>query len=230
MKRHKGKIEAGIAHLGSVDPIMRGLIGKCPPLTTLNLHSNRFEALAHSILSQQISVHAARTIRSRLTDLVGRGGLRADAATSISSDQLRAIGISGVKVSYLKDLARTVHSGKLRLNTIGRFNDAQVIEQLVQVKGIGVWTAQMFLIFSLGRLDVFPHQDHGVRAAITRLYGLEELPDKATSFRIAEPWRPYATIASWYCWRSHELEDRTSDGICGAAKTQSSRRIDLFEP
>ena len=168
MKRHRRKIEAGTAHLGSVDPVMRRLIGKCLPLTTLKLQSNRFGALVNSILSQQISIHAARAIRSRLTDLVGRGGLTADALTWIPGDQLRAIGVSQVKASYIKDLARKLHSGELRLNTIGRFNDEQVIEQLVEVKGIGVWTAQMFLISSLGRLDIFPHQDYGVRAAIRR--------------------------------------------------------------
>jgi DNA-3-methyladenine glycosylase II len=90
-----------------------------------------------------------------------------------------------------------------------------VIEELVQVTGIGVWTAQMFLIFSLGRMDVFPHDDLGVRTALRNLYKLKELPDRAASHRIAAPWRPYATMASWYCWRSLELPKRRepADGI-----------------
>jgi DNA-3-methyladenine glycosylase II len=95
----------------------------------------------------------------------------------------------------------------VQLRNIGRLPDEQVIEQLIQVKGIGRWTAQMFLIFSLGRLDVFPHDDLGVRAAIRRFYGLRELPDKATSLRIAAPWSPYASVASWYCWRGCELPE-----------------------
>ncbi len=95
--------------------------------------------------------------------------------------------------------------GSLRLNTLARLNDEEVIEALIQVKGIGVWTAQMFLIFSLGRLDVFPHDDLGVRVAIRNLYGLSDLPDKAASHRIAAPWRPYASVGAWYCWRSLDL-------------------------
>jgi DNA-3-methyladenine glycosylase II len=90
---------------------------------------------------------------------------------------------------------------------LGRLTDEQVIEELIKIKGIGVWTAKMFLMFSLGRMNVFPHDDLGVRTAIRNLYELEELPDRATSDRIAEPWRPYASIASWYCWRSLELKD-----------------------
>ncbi len=96
------------------------------------------------------------------------------------------------------------------LRRIGRLPDEQVVEQLTQVKGIGRWTAQMFLIFSLGRPDVFPHDDLGVRTAIRNRYGLAELPDKATSHAIAAPWRPYASVASWYCWRSLDLARNTS--------------------
>jgi DNA-3-methyladenine glycosylase II len=88
---------------------------------------------------------------------------------------------------------------------MGRMSDEDVIAELIQVKGIGVWTAQMFLMFSLVRPDVFPHDDLGVRTAIQNLYELDDLPDKATSHRIAAPWRPYATIGSWYCWRSLEM-------------------------
>ena len=90
---------------------------------------------------------------------------------------------------------------------MARMKDAEVIEAVTEVRGIGVWTAQMFLIFSLGRLDVFPHDDLGVRMAIRNLYGLGELPDKDISHRSAAPWRPYASIASWYCWRSLEFKD-----------------------
>ena len=89
---------------------------------------------------------------------------------------------------------------------IGRLSDEQIIERLTEVRGIGRWTAQMFLIFSLGRLDVFPHDDLGIRSAIRNRYALAELPDKATAHAIAEPWRPYATVASWYCWRTLELK------------------------
>ena len=205
MKRHAARIQSGIAQIRRNDPVMRTLIRRCPPLTSLKLQPNRFGMLVHSILSQQISVHAARAIRTRLTDLVGANGLTAERIAAADTDELREIGVSRVKAGYLKDLAEKVSSGEVRLNQIGRRNDDSVIRELTCVKGIGVWTAQMFLIFSLGRIDVFPHDDYGVRAAIRKLYSLDDLPDKAISERIAEPWRPYATVATWYLWRSHEL-------------------------
>jgi DNA-3-methyladenine glycosylase II len=192
---------------------MRTLIRRCPPLTSLKLGSNRFGTLVHSILSQQISVHAARAIRTRLTELVGPTGMTAERVAGLDSDKLREIGVSRVKVSYMKDLAEKVSSGEVQLNQIGRLNDDSIIRELTCVKGVGVWTAQMFLIFSLGRLDVFPLDDYGVRAAIRTLYSLDDLPDKATSQQIAEPWRPYATIATWYLWRSHESDGKTGGGV-----------------
>jgi DNA-3-methyladenine glycosylase II len=116
------------------------------------------------------------------------------------------VGLSAQKASYLHDLSAKVASGVVQLRRVGRMTDEDVITELTQVRGIGVWTAQMFLMFSLGRLDVFPHDDLGIRTALKRLYGLGELPDRELSHKIAAPWRPYATIASWYCWRSHEVE------------------------
>jgi len=197
MKRHAARIQPGLAQIRRNDPVMRTLIRCCPPLTSLRLQPNRFGMLVHSILSQQISVHAARAIRTRRLD----------------PDELREVGVSRVKAGYLKDLAEKVSSGEVRLNQIGRRNDDSIIRELTSVKGIGVWTAQMFLIFSLGRIDVFPHDDYGVRAAIRKLYSLDDLPDKATSERIAEPWRPYATIATWYLWRSRELGREARGGV-----------------
>ncbi len=213
MKRHGQKILDGTAHVSAADPIMRRLASECPHLTSLRLQTNRFRALVNSILSQQISIHAARATRLRLMELAGPRGLTERTIRQLSLEQLRAVGISRPKATYLKDLADQILSGRLRLNQIGRSSDSAVIEQLTAVKGIGVWTAQMFLIFSLGRLDVFPHGDYAIRAAIQNLYGLVELPDKLTSSGIAEPWRPYRTIATWYCWRSHELKVNQGGGL-----------------
>ncbi|MEO7403126.1 MAG: DNA-3-methyladenine glycosylase 2 family protein, partial [Burkholderiales bacterium] len=120
--------------------------------------------------------------------------------------QLRAAGLSAAKASYVRDLSDAVVSGRVVLRQIARKPDEEIIEELIQVKGIGRWTAQMFLIFSLGRLDVLPVDDLGVRVAIRDLYGLVELPDNKTSERVAESWRPYASVASWYCWRSIPLQ------------------------
>ena len=207
MKRKAAKVRTGNAYLRKRDPIMRDLIQRCPPITEMTLQTNRFGMLVNSILSQQISVHAARTIRTRLLELAGPGGLTPETVGRLDSGKLREVGVSRVKAAYIGDLAEKVGTGRIRLNRIGRLDDAAVVEELTVVKGIGVWTAQMFLIFSLGRLDVFPHDDHGVRSAIRKLYALDELPNKETSNRIAEPWRPYSTIATWYLWRSLEMPE-----------------------
>ena len=129
-----------------------------------------------------------------------------------SPEQIRSAGVSPQKARYILDLAANVQDGRVDLRQIGRFSDERVIEQLTKVKGIGRWTAQMFLIFSLGRLDIFPHDDLGVRKAIRNRYGLNELPDKETSCSIAEKWRPFASVASWYCWRSLDL-GRNGDAV-----------------
>lgn len=192
-------------HLRSVDPVMRAVIDAVGPVT-LRLERDRFGMLVRSIISQQISTSAARSIRGRLQELAGPGGLKAANIARFTGDQLRSVGLSPQKASYIADLARKVNQGTVELRQIGRLADERIVEQLTQVRGIGRWTAQMFLIFSLGRLDVFPHDDLGVRAAIRDRYGLDDMPDKQTALAIAAPWRPYASVASWYCWRSLDLK------------------------
>jgi DNA-3-methyladenine glycosylase II len=192
-------------HLRSADPVMKDIIDTVGPFS-LGLERNRFSMLVRSIISQQISGSAARSIRKRLLELAGPEGLKAANLARFTVEQLRSVGLSSQKASYIADLARKVNDGTVDLRQIGRLSDERVVEQLTQVKGIGRWTAQMFLIFSLGRLDVFPHDDLGVRSAIRNRYGLADLPDKETAHAIAAPWRSYATVASWYCWRSLDLE------------------------
>ena len=185
---------------------MRGVIRRAGPFT-LQLHRNRFKALVLTIIGQQISGKAAASIRAKLINHLKPRQISAESIARLSLQELRSVGVSPQKAGYLLDLAERVASGNLVLSRMSRMEDAEVIEALIQVKGIGVWTAQMFLIFSLGRLDVFPHDDLGVRVAIRNLYGLEELPNKEIGHRIAAPWRPYASVASWYCWRSLEFKD-----------------------
>ena len=144
-----------------------------------------------------------------MQELAGPDGLTATNLARFTTDELRSVGLSPQKASYVADLATKVNDGTVDLRQIGRLSDERVVETLTQVKGIGRWTAQMFLIFSLGRPDVFPHDDLGVRTAIRDRYGLDDLPDKATSHAIAAPWRPYASVASWYCWRSLDLARNT---------------------
>ena len=198
------EIERGVKHLRKSDPVLREVIRRAGPYA-LKLKRDRFQALVYSILAQQISGKAAAAMRKKLEDLAGPEGLTPRRISTLSFEELRGAGLSKQKASYILDLAQRVHTGTLTLDRLARCSDDTVIESLIEVKGIGVWTAHMFLIFSLGRLDVLPHGDYGVRSAIQKLYGLEDLPDRETCHRIAEPWRPYASIAAWYCWRSLEF-------------------------
>ena len=194
-------IRRATRHLRRADPVMAEVIRNVGPFA-IRLEKNRFQALVRSIIAQQISGKAARSIWRRVQDATRPRRLTADVLASLPIERLRELGLSPQKASYLHDLAAKVSSGAVRLHRMQRMTDDEVISELVQVKGIGVWTAQMFLIFSLGRLDVFPHDDLGVRMAVRRHYGLSDLPDKLQALQIAAPWRPYATVASWYCWRS----------------------------
>ena len=207
--KQEEKVHTGLAHLRASDPIMRRLIDAAGPFT-LRPERKRFSVLVRAIISQQVSTAAARTIRGRLETLLPNGGLEPEGIACLDESQLRSVGLSRQKASYLLDLAQKSLDGTVRLDRIGRLPDEAVIEMLTQMKGIGRWTAEMFLIFSLGRLDVLPVDDLGVRAAMKDLYGLDDLPDKPTCLEIATPWRPYASIGSWYCWRSLDLKRNVS--------------------
>jgi DNA-3-methyladenine glycosylase II len=204
MALDSNEIQRAVRHLRTADPIMRDLMKRAGPFR-LKPRRDRFHTLVGSIISQQISGKAADSIRMRLKQRVAPDRISAESLLRLTAEDLRQVGVSPQKAKYLHDLAERVANGSLRLNTLARLSDEEVIEALIQVKGIGVWTAQMFLIFSLGRLDVFPHDDLGVRVAIRNLYGLDDLPDKHVSHRIAAQWRPYASVGSWYCWRSLDL-------------------------
>jgi DNA-3-methyladenine glycosylase II len=192
-------------HFRRHDPILHGVICRVGPYR-LKPSRERFGMLVRSIISQQISVGAARAIRGRLEELVGKQGIKPAVIAALSPQQLRSVGLSPQKASYLHDLAAKVQSGDVRLVRLARWSDEEIIEELIQVKGIGRWTAQMFLIFALGRADVFPIDDFGVRAAITRLYGFKELPARPVLMEIGQRWSPFASVGSWYCWRFLELE------------------------
>jgi DNA-3-methyladenine glycosylase II len=184
---------------------MRAIIDTVGPIT-LRPMRDRFGVLVRSIVSQQISAAAARTILARLHSALEPEGLMPGKLARQTEESLRAVGVSRQKAAYLLDLARKVDNGSVPLARIGRLADEEVIERLTQVKGIGRWTAEMFLIFSLGRLDVLPVDDLGVRSVLKHMHGLGELPSKQHCLELAAPWRPYATIGSWYCWRSIDLK------------------------
>ncbi len=188
--------------------MMKAMIDAVGPFT-LRFERDRFAMLVSSIISQQISTSAARSIRRRLQEFAGPEGLTAANLATFTMDELRSVGLSSQKVSYVADLASRVNDGTLNLRQLGRLSDERVVDTLTQVRGIGQWTAQMFLIFSLGRPDVFPLDDLGIRTAIRDRYELDDLPSKATSHEIAAEWRPYASVASWYCWRSLDVARNT---------------------
>lgn len=192
-------------HFRRTDPTLHGVIRQVGPYT-LRPHRNRFGMLVRSIISQQISTAAAVTIRRRLEELLGDAGLEAPAIAALSLDELRSVGLSRQKASYVSDLAHKVADGRVPLGRMGRLSDAAIIETLTQVNGVGVWTAQMFLIFALGRPDVFPVGDLGVQVAMRRLYNLGDKPDKQDLLAIGQRWSPYASIGSWYCWRYLERQ------------------------
>jgi DNA-3-methyladenine glycosylase II len=192
-------------HFRRRDPVIARVIDRVGPMM-LRPQRDRFGMLVRSIIAQQISTAAARSIRQRLIDLIAPQKLRPDVIASLDLAALRTAGLSPQKASYLHDLAQKVTDGTVQLTRLARRTDEEVIAELTQVKGIGVWTAQMFLIFSLGRLDIFPPDDLGIRSAIRNLYDLPELPHRNECNEIAERWRPLATAGTWYCWRSLELE------------------------
>ena len=198
------RVREALKHLRRVDPVIAQVMQQVGSFT-LKLERNRFRMLVRSIISQQISTQAARSIRLRFEELLAPKKVTAANILGLSVELIRSAGLSSRKVTYLFDLAEKVQSGQVHLSRVGRMSDVGVIDELVQVKGVGRWTAQMFLIFCLGRLNVFPDNDLGIRVALQKLYGLQELPDKVTSQQIAKVWEPYSTVASWYCWRSGDL-------------------------
>lgn len=198
-------VEEGIRRLRKVDPILRQVIDRVGPFN-IKLVKNRYHSLARAIVSQQISTSAARSIWKRLEGLTAPRQLTADAVIVLADDELRGAGLSPQKLRYFRDLATRIAEGRLPLAKLSRMSDTAVVEALVEVTGIGEWTAQMFLMFSLGRADVFAPDDFGLKSAIKNLYSLEVLPNRALALQIAEPWQPYRSIASWYLWRSHELK------------------------
>lgn len=202
-------LRAAERHLSRRDPIVRQIIKRYGPCT-IRPHTRYFDTLVGSIISQQLSTKAAETIRARFISLYAPARFPKAAQILATADEaLRGVGLSGQKASYIKDLAAKTEDGTLKLSRLARMSDEEIIEMLVQIKGIGVWTVQMFLIFSLGRLNVLPVGDLGVRRAIERSYGLKQLPNAAEIEKIAEQqgWSPYCSVVSWFFWRSLENKD-----------------------
>ncbi|MFN0021985.1 MAG: DNA-3-methyladenine glycosylase family protein [Pirellulaceae bacterium] len=195
---------AAARHFRKADPVIARVIKQVGPCT-LKPQRDRFNMLVRSIISQQISTAAARSIRAKLEALIAPEKVSPEVLARFTLEQLKSAGLSSQKATYLHDLAGKTADGTVRLKTIGKMEDEEAIEELIQVKGIGRWTAQMFLIFSLGRPDVFPPDDLGIKMALRNLYGLTDLPSKSEAHALAAPWTPHSTFATWYLWRSLDL-------------------------
>jgi DNA-3-methyladenine glycosylase II len=197
-------MESALRHLRRRDPVLKQIISQVGPYA-MKYHPPTFQALVSSIVYQQLSGKAAATIFGRFKSCCGVRTLNPAAVLAVSEEQMRAAGLSGQKARYIRDLAEKTANGEVRFGKHKKMSDEEIIAELTQVKGIGVWTVQMFLMFALQRPDVFPVLDLGVRNGMQKLYNLgpeAKYPDYES---IAENWRPYRSIASWYMWRCLEL-------------------------
>src|ERR1700722_7786519 len=187
-------------HLRKCDPVLRAIIERVGPYR-MEYSPAEFSSLAEAIVYQQLNGSAAATIWKRFSALAGNP-LTPQGILKLTDQQLRSVGLSKQKSSYLKDLAAKTASGHLDFAKLPELSDEEVIKHLTQVKGIGVWTAHMFLIFSLRRPDILATGDLGARVAIRKAYQLEELPVPKQIEELAAAWRPYSSVAMWYLWRS----------------------------
>ncbi|MBX7220239.1 MAG: DNA-3-methyladenine glycosylase [Blastocatellia bacterium] len=199
--------QKALKHLKKVDPVMDRIITQCGPCTyNPDQAGTHYDMLVRAILFQQLSGKAATTIHNRLKERFGgRNPLPAEVMAAPDED-FRAVGVSRQKLTYLRDLAEKAHLGTVAIDTLHELEDPAIIGELVKIKGIGRWTAQIFMMFRLGRLDVLPELDLGIQKAIQLHYNLETLPKPKDVLEIGAKWSPYATIASWYLWRSLDGE------------------------
>jgi DNA-3-methyladenine glycosylase II len=195
-----------VAALRAADHVMERLIEEHGAIVRADLKRDRpgdaYGALLRSIVGQQLSTKAASTIYGRMLDLFGGHPPTPKQLLAVDPDKIRAAGLSRPKISYLRDLAVHVQTGELELEHLDELPDEQVIEQLTAVKGIGEWSAHMFLMFHLGRPDVLPVGDQGIRRAVQVQYRLRKMPDPKRLEKIGRPWRPYRTLACLYLWSS----------------------------
>ncbi|MEO8577837.1 MAG: DNA-3-methyladenine glycosylase [Gemmatimonadales bacterium] len=199
--------QKAINHLKRVDPVMADIIsrvGRC----TLSPRTEwtHFDALVRSIVYQQLSGAAAATIHGRVVALIGDGADTPGKIVQTTHEQLRAAGLSNAKARYVRNLAEHVLDGSLPVNSLHELSDDEIIESLIQVKGIGRWSAQMFLMFRLGRPDVLPELDLGIQKGMQKAYRLRKLPLPRQVLRRGSKWAPFRTVGAWYMWRILEVD------------------------
>jgi DNA-3-methyladenine glycosylase II len=194
-------MHAAIRHLTTRDPVLGALIKRLGPYQ-MEFREPTLETLVRSIVFQQLSGKVARVIYGRLSAALPGGQVTPEGILALRPEKMRRLGLSRQKTAYIRDLARQTGRGKLEFASLPGLPDEEVITRLTAVKGIGVWTAHMFLIFALRRENVLPTGDLGVRSAIKKAYGLADLPKPREMEELARHWHPYCTVASWYLWRS----------------------------
>jgi len=193
-----------VNHLKKCDPVLAAIIERVGPCR-MEYGPPEFHSLAEAIVYQQLNGKAAVTIFKRFTDLAG-DPVTPEGILKLSDEQLRGVGLSKQKSAYVKDLAIKTRDGLLNFEQLTEMPDEEVVTHLTQVKGVGVWTAQMFLMFTLRRPDVLPTGDYGVQAAIKKAYGKRKMPKPKDMEKIARAWSPYRSIACWYLWRSLDIK------------------------
>jgi len=192
-----------VRHLKRADPVLARVIERVGPCRlAVQSSGTHLDHIVRAIVYQQLSGKAARTIHSRLLALFDTGAPSPRELIGLSDAALRGAGLSRQKIGYLRDLAQRAAGGDVPLDALDTLDDEAVIAALTRIKGVGRWTAHMFLIFRLGRLNVLPELDLGIRKAIQVAYRLRQLPDAERVHRIGQSWAPYASVASWYLWRS----------------------------
>jgi len=192
-----------IIHLKKADPVLAAIITKAGPYR-VSYTEPVFQTLVRSIVYQQLNGKAAMTIFKRLLEAAKVTPITPEVILKMRPQKMRAVGLSKQKTVYIRELARCTRAGDIQFERLPEMDDAAIIETLTRVKGVGVWTVQMFLMFALQRPNVLPVGDLGVRAAMKKAYGLAELPKPEEMESIAAAWHPYRSIASWYLWRSLE--------------------------
>lgn len=193
-----------ILHLKKSDPVLAAIIERIGPYR-IEYGDPTFHSLAEAIVYQQLNGKAAVTIFKRFADLAGNP-ITPQGILKLTDEQMRAVGLSKQKSSYLKEMAERAIRGELDFSRLGNMTDAEVIEHLTQVKGVGVWTAQMFLMFTLKRPNVLPTGDYGIQNAIRKHYRKRKLPRPAHMEKIAKSWEPYRSVACWYLWKSMDIK------------------------
>jgi DNA-3-methyladenine glycosylase II len=192
-----------VNHLRKSDPVMRKIIDLVGPCRLKPNHEgSHFDHIVRAIIYQQLSGKAASTIHGRVKGLFGDRNPTPEEITAATDEMLRGAGVSPQKLKYLRDLALKVMAGDVALDSVHSMADEEIIELLTRVKGVGRWTAQMFLMFRLGRVDVLPTVDLGINKAVQKAYGLRRMPTPEKLLKIGSAWAPYRTIACWYLWRS----------------------------